>query len=392
MGRLFWKFFFFFWLAQLTAGIGVGLTFWLRGPAPEHRPAGESRAIPGERAPPLFLAAPAPPPAHFSGTGHAPPPHRPPPLPFVPMIAGALVSLLFAALLAWYFAKPIRSLRCAFEAAAGGRLGQPLAPEMGGRRDELADLGRDFDSMAAQLQALMDGQRRLLHDVSHELRSPLARLQAAIGLARQQPERTASLLERIEREAVRMDALVSELLALSRLEAGMAGRLGEAVDLGELLDNVVGDARFEAQARACHVIHAGPPPGAPFLLRGSAELLHRALDNVVRNALKHAPEGGQIVVESLVESAAKRLCVRVSDTGAGVPEADLQAIFDPFFRSERVAPGDGHGLGLAIARRVVELHGGTIAAANRSGGGLCVSIALPWMVAAERPPERGGIV
>lgn len=484
MGRLFWKFFFFFWLAQLTAGLGVGLTFWLKDRAHEGAPAGvdlsppavfdvnaaaatlrhggvaalralldEQRRLPG---PPVFAldeqgrelfgrpvapetqarvlrlagaAAPAEgphgpvrrgvaravaadgsayvlfappsaqpgPPGAPSFAPPGPPPHpddgdaRPPPrspLPFppIPLLAGALVSLLFAALLAWYFAKPIRSLRTAFAGAADGRLGQRLAPEMGGRRDELADLGRDFDRMAARLKSLMDGQRRLLHDVSHELRSPLARLQAAIGLLRQQPERGADLLARIERESVRMERLVSELLALSRLEAGMAGRLDEAVDLRELLDALVEDARFEAQAAARRVDYVAPEAAAPLAIRGNAELLHRALENVVRNALKHSPEGGRVSVELASEAARAGYRIRVADGGAGVPEAELQAIFAPFYRSADGTAADGYGLGLAITQRVVALHGGCIEAANRPGGGLCVSVFLPRL---ESGPASG---
>lgn len=376
VGRLFWKFFFFFWLAQLTAGLGVGLTFWLRADGPPPFAGEPPRPGPRDAGPPpapSFSTPEAGPPAP---DGRPPPgPHRPR-LPYVPLVAGLLVSLLFAALLAWYCAKPIRSLRAAFAAAARGRLGQRLAPAMGGRRDELADLGRDFDRMAEQLKQLMDGQRRLLHDVSHELRSPLARLQAAIGLARQQPERSEELLSRIELESVRMDGLVSELLTLSRLEAGMEERLDETVDLCELLVILVEDARFEAQARACTVEYPAPPSPS-CLLTGSAELLHRALENVVRNALKHAPPGGRVGIALLPEIAPGQCGVRICDNGPGVPADDLAAIFRPFFRGEGGTHADGHGLGLAIARRIVELHGGSIVAANRDAGGLCVSIALP---------------
>ena len=137
-------------------------------------------------------------------------------------VIGAATSLAVSAILAWYLTRPIRSLRWAFDAAASGRLDTRVRPRMGRRRDEIADLGRDFDRMVERLQALVGSQRRLLHDVSHELRSPLARLQAAIGLLRQDPARLEPSLERIEREAVRLDELVGEVLALARLEAGMA--------------------------------------------------------------------------------------------------------------------------------------------------------------------------
>ena len=205
----------------------------------------------------------------------------------------------------------------------------------------------------------------------------LARLQAAIGLLRQQPERGADLLARIERESVRMDRLVSELLALSRLEVGVAGRLEEAVDLRELLDALVEDARFEAQAGARRVDYAAPEATTPLAIRGDAELLHRALENVVRNALKHSPAGGRVSVALAREAGGAGYRIRVADDGPGVPEAELQAIFAPFYRAAAGSPADGYGLGLAITQRVVALHGGRIEAANRPGGGLCVNIFLP---------------
>lgn len=443
MGRLFWKFFIFFWLAQVTTIIGVGIAMWLRSPgmeqlrAPPPAPSvaaaasllrhGGCVALQGllleqsrEQAPPIFaldesyhdilnrpvsagvieqasritgsqdsggmvekVAAAdghtyllfAPPPAYPPPDGRRGPPPRDrgmfPPL--MPLLAGGVVSLFFAALLAWYFSTPIRKLRSAFEAVANGHLDVRLAPVMGKRRDELADLGRDFDSMAQRLQQLMDGQRKVLHDVSHELRSPLARLQAAIGLARQQPERTEDSMMRIEREAVRMDTLVSELLTLSRLEAGMIGKLNEQVDLNELVSNVVEDARFEAAASGCRVEFE---EHSQAIVRGNAELLHRAVENIVRNAVKHSPAGGLIGIKIRIDSD-QTIFIYVSDEGNGVPEADIQSIFEPFFRSDEKKTSDGHGLGLAIAQRVITAHQGGIYASNRPGGGLCITIALP---------------
>src|SRR5207249_6291638 len=154
--------------------------------------------------------------------GPRPGPRPGPPPPIAPwefIVIGIVTSLVFSALLAWYLTRPIRNLRWAFDAAAAGRLETRVSPLMGRRRDEIADLGRDFDRMAQQLQNLVSAQRRLLHDVSHELRSPLARLQAAIGLARQQPAKLDTSLERIEREAMRLDSMVGEVLALARLES-----------------------------------------------------------------------------------------------------------------------------------------------------------------------------
>lgn len=302
-----------------------------------------------------------------------PHPRRPPPPPaWLPLAAGLLGSLVFSALLAWYFAKPVRHLRWAFDAAAEGRLDVRVQPRMGGRRDEIADLGRDFDRMAARLQALMAAQRRLLHDVSHELRSPLARLQAAIGLLRQNPAEPDASLARIERESERLGELVGELLTLSRLEAGMAGAATERVDLVELVAAIADDARFEARAGGRDLRFSGSGEAC---LQGRAELLHRACENVIRNAVKFTRPG--TAVEVTLERSADALRVSVCDRGPGVPEQDLDAIFEPFYRSGDGTQAAGFGLGLAIARRAVEAHGGTIAAANRPEGGLCVEIRLP---------------
>ena len=290
----------------------------------------------------------------------------------IPLLASIIVSLLFAFLLAWYFSRPIRALRNAFEAAAAGDLGPRFAASPSGG-DELNDLGRDFDRMSARLRALMDGQRRLLHDVSHELRSPLARLQAAIGLAHQQPEKMAASLERIERESVRMDKLVGELLTLSRLEANPDLPKLEAVDMAELVDGIASDARFEAgpDGPDIDVRIEGEPQ-----IQGAPEMLWRAIENVVRNAVKHGGAGGS--VELRLRTDAKLVRLDVLDRGPGIAPGDLPTIFQPFFRSNPTKNNvDGHGLGLAIAERVVHAHGGTIRAQNREGGGLQVAIILP---------------
>lgn len=351
MGRLFWKFFFFIWLAQLAGVLGTGMLFWL------------------DRQPPEQRFEPRPPAAH----GMPPPPPRrdgfhPPPLPVI--VGGLLASLLCAAGLAWYVAKPIRQLRGAFDAAADGNLEVQIGERMGKRNDELADLGHDFDRMTGHLRALMDGQRRLLHDVSHELRSPLARLQAAIGLARQQPARLEDSLQRIEREGERMNRLVGELLTLSRLEAGVGAPL-ERVDLGELIGDLVADARYEAVGKSITVNCQNP---SKFFVRANGELLHRAIENVVRNALRYSPVGG--VVSVTLSSLGGGLCqIEITDQGPGVPGADLEAIFTPFFRG--AGQGEGYGLGLAIARRVLTAIDGKIHAESGVDRGLRVVMKLP---------------
>jgi len=361
VGRLFWKFFLFIWLAQLAGILGTGALFWIERQQSGTQP-------PSFAGPPHERADHPPPPP---GEVHA---RRPPrgPLPILPTIVGLVASLLCAAGLAWYVAKPIRQLRRAFEVAAEGDLEVRITPGMGGRRDELADLGKDFDRMTQRLQGVIEGQQRLLHDVSHEMRSPLARLQAAIGLARQQPARLEDSLQRIEREGERMDRLVGELLTLSRIEAGVGGRL-EKVDMGELLAGIVEDARFECAARQVEIRFV---PGVMIEVEADPVLLQRAVENVVRNAIQHSPLGGEVRIEAGRDGNSGFL-LQIADQGPGVPESELEAIFKPFFRSAGQPPGSGYGLGLAIARRAVSAIGGNIVATNGRDSGLLVVICLP---------------
>lgn len=366
--------------------LGVGAVFWL-----EHRQEGGRRAdwpqgeqaFSQKRMPPENGMRFAPPPGGaplFSGfaDGHqpGPPPERGRPpepglhVPLLPFFGVLFASFACAFLLAWYFAKPIRHLRSAFDAAAEGNLDVRIGRGMGGRRDELADLGRDFDRMTERLCSLMSAQKNLLHDVSHEMRSPLARLQAAIGLARQQPGRMEDSLERIERESERMNQLVGELLTLSRLDAGAIG-IQESVDMAELLNTIVEDARFEGLPRQIQIdFVAGKMPE----IRANAELLHRAIENVVRNALRHSPDGGAIRIEAGLHGELFRLAV--IDHGPGVAEAEIEHIFQPFFRGELQVSGGGYGLGLTIAKRVISGLGGKIRAENGKTDGLIVEVLL----------------
>jgi len=228
--------------------------------------------------------------------------------------------------------------------------------------------------MAQQLQILIGSQQRLLHDVSHELRSPLARLQVAVGLARQQPEQWDRSLDRIEREAGRLDELVGELLTLSRLEAGVNSAPDEEINLVDLVADIADDARFEAAAsgRQLHFIGEGD-----VIITACVELLHRAFENVIRNAVKYTQEGTTVEVQVDQLSAPHRLIVTVADRGPGIPENELEAIFEPFFQSQVYAKATGFGLGLAIARRAIAAHGGSIQALNRPGGGLTITIMIP---------------
>lgn len=290
-----------------------------------------------------------------------------------PLIGATIASLLFAMLLAWYFSRPIRDLRSAFYAASTGDLAPRFAKERG-RSDEFRDLGRDFDRMTEQLRNLIDGQRRLLHDVSHELRSPLARLQAAIGLAHQQPDKLAASLERIERESVRMDKLVGELLTLSRLEATQRVEQREPIDVREMVEQIADDARFESTSSGATI---GVTAVDGLTVAGAPDLLWRAVENIVRNAIKHG--GGSVDIDVACFGAS--VTIAVGDRGPGIHPDDLPSLFQPFFRCQPTDGArnsiDGHGLGLAIARRVIDAHDGTIRVVNRDGGGLAVTIILP---------------
>lgn len=314
----------------------------------------------------------------FALTGHQPPPPDDMlmlgPVPLVPVASGAVAVLLISLLLAWHLSHPVRHLRWAMARFAAGHLDTRVGPKMSGRRDEIADLASDFDRMAAQIEQLVLARRTLLHDVSHELRSPLTRLQAAIGLLRQDPAQGAVLIDRIERESERLEALIEQLLTFHRLDAGPGEAPAQRVDVVELLQAIADDADFEARAsqRALHLV-------APehFVTTAHGELLYRAFENVIRNALKFSPPGSEIEVAARIADGGNTLVTTVGDRGPGVPEQMLQAIFEPFTRVEGSESVRGTGLGLAIARRAMLLHGGEIEAAHRRGGGLVVTLVLP---------------
>ncbi|ENA3444997.1 HAMP domain-containing protein [Yersinia enterocolitica] len=298
----------------------------------------------------------------------------------IPMIwMGVLGGLFFSALLAWNLTRPMRQLRAGFERVAQGDLSVRLLPVMRRRHDELTEVARDFDSMAERLEELVSAREQLLHDVSHELRSPLARLQLAIGLARQNPDNVENSLQRIEHESERLDKMIGELLALSRAENHNIAEDDEYFDLRELVTVVVNDARYEAQVPGVEIL-LQVSPQVDYTVKGNAELMRRAIDNIVRNALRFSTHGQQVKV--LLSQVDKSYQIQVSDQGPGVDESKLSSIFDPFVRVKSAMSGKGYGLGLAITRKVILAHGGQVEARNCEQGGLVITLrVLRWITA-----------
>ena len=297
-------------------------------------------------------------------------------IPLWPLGVLFTASLLLSAALAAYLARPVSRLRDGFRKLEKGDLGVRLTAGMGRRRDEIADLAQDFDAMAERLQQLIASRDRLLHDVSHELRSPLARMSVAVGLARKSEEVPETALNRIETESRRLNEIVGDLLSLSRAESD-AGLEEIYFDLGALLQVVCEDARFEAQPRGVEVrLDLSPeladPERAP-LLKGAPQLLRRGIENVIRNALRFSPAGDAVLVGARI--AEGRFEIEVSDRGPGVQPAMLETMFEPFVKGP--AESRGVGLGLSIARRALAAHGGVLQAFNRPGGGLSMRITLP---------------
>ena len=305
-----------------------------------------------------------------------------PPGPFGPggvpglgIVIGIVSSGIVCYLLARYLTSPVVRLRAATRRLAEGDLTARAGSAGSRRRDELAELVRDFDVMAERLENLVKAQSRLLHDISHELRSPLARLNVALGLARQRsgPE-TQSALERMELESDRLNQLIGSLLTIARLESGADRSRASVIELGEMITEIANDADYEAQTRHCQV---KTRIVNDCRIWGESNLLHSAIENVVRNAAHYAAEGS--IVDVSLEEAAGDAIIRVVDSGPGIPNEALDKMFQPFYRIDdaRGRETGGVGLGLAITERAVRLHGGTVKALNRPEGGLAVEIHLP---------------
>lgn len=293
------------------------------------------------------------------------------------------LSLVFIGLIGWWLARsvarPVEALRNATRRMASGELSTRVGRIRGTRYNELAQLAHDFDAMAERIEALVAHDRRVLQDLSHELRSPLARLQLILDLAQRSADASeaATYFEQAETEIIRLDRMTGEMLALSRLEGGIPGMACEQLDLVELARQSMQHAQLEATAGGI-TLRLDAPEHA-ISLYGSTQLIERAIDNLLGNAIKFSSNGGVVVLS--VTLANGFADIAVSDTGPGVPEAELESLFRPFFRGSNAASTEGHGLGLAIVQRVVKIHGGELSASNRVGGGLRVSMRLPLSMA-----------
>jgi two-component system sensor histidine kinase CpxA len=305
----------------------------------------------------------------------------------------ALAVALVCLVLAHYIASPILHLQSVSRRIATGDLSARAQVRLTSGRDEIADLSKDFNLMAEQIETLLHSQNQLFQAISHEMRSPLARLTLAAGIAKGTctPE-SDSLLERIETEAERIEQMLAQLLTLARLDRGATLFPRTPVMLSLLLSDIVSDAHFEGSATKRSVILTNADP---CLVDGSNALLRSAIENVIRNAIRYTRESSTVEVSlTLDNSAGQDLAViHVTDEGPGVPSAELSQIFKPFYRvsSARERETGGTGLGLAITDRAVHLYHGSVAARNRAEGGLDVEIRLPVLAAPsrQRPPTDG---
>lgn len=297
------------------------------------------------------------------------------------LLAVLLVGGAFCFWLARHIAQPVEALSKTADRIAAGDLDARANQDLYRRKDEIGKLGRNFDRMAGQIESLVRGQQRLLRDVSHELRSPLTRLSLAEALLRRSPEEEREeYLNRIELEVEHIDQLIGQLLTLARAESGADASRKERIDLGTLLQEVAADGNFEAQPMGRTVrVNALET----CFVAGAGEQLRRALENVVRNAVRHTKPNTEVEI-TLSRQSKSLPCaavIQVQDHGPGVAEKHLEKIFLPFYRVPATPSdeGAGSGLGLAITDRIIRMHGGNVRAEAAVNGGLVVRLELPLM-------------
>ena len=291
----------------------------------------------------------------------------------LPIILFVCAVLCF--LMARYLAKPIIELQEASRKFANGDFSNKISKKTMSRYDEIGDLAIDFNNMAEKIELGINSQKRLFHDISHELRSPLARMQVAIELLQMKIGNSEkSLLERLEKDVTRMNALIEEVLQFFKLENKQIASAIEEISLEKALENVCTDAEFESKNK-----HKGVRLEIKqnSIIIGNSALIERAFENIIRNGLRFTPEN--TVVEVILDKIDNKAIIKIADHGPGIPEEQLNKIFEPFYciKQDRNPQNGGIGLGLPIALKAIQVHKGSIKISNRTEGGLLVTIELP---------------
>jgi two-component system sensor histidine kinase CpxA len=294
----------------------------------------------------------------------------------VGILISSLLTSLLCAVLAQYITRPILRLRDAAHSIAHGNLEARAGLKGSTRRDEIADLVKDFDTMAGEIRDLVESNRRMLMGASHDLRSPLSRIRVALSLASTAPEPERNeLLGRIEIELLRLNGMIEQILTVARLESGQIRRASEPLSLNQVIGEAVEDARFEASQSNVEIVYDDRWPEVT--MTGEENMLRSAVENVLRNAIFYAGADGRVELTVTAENAVARICVR--DNGPGVPEAALPKLFTPFYRVDdaRGTATGGSGLGLSIVSGAVKVHNGSVSAQNLQPHGLEIAIELP---------------
>jgi two-component system sensor histidine kinase CpxA len=294
----------------------------------------------------------------------------------VGVLVSSLLTSLLCAVLAQYLTSPILRLRDAAHAIAQGNLEARAGLSGSTRRDEIADLVKDFDTMAGEIHDLVESNRRMLMGASHDLRSPISRIRVALSMASTAPERERNeLLDRIEIELLRLNEMIEQILTVARLESGQLRRESEALSLNQVIGEAIEDARFEASQSNVEIAYDENWPEVT--MTGEQNMLRSAFENVLRNAIFYSGDDGRVELSVTVKNAAARISVR--DNGPGVPGSALPKLFDPFYRVDdaRGTTTGGTGLGLSIVSGAVKVHGGSVCARNLQPHGLEIIIELP---------------
>lgn len=371
MGRLFWKLFAALFLALISTVITVGnIVQWeLNHKALHHREV-QQPCRPPATCPPAVIEEDEAQLGTWRVLNYAQLSLN---FPISALLFCLIASAVFAGILAWSISHPVKLLLEHLKSAANGELPAVISPKITASHDEFSELAEAFDLMTSRIDNMIKSQSKMLHHVSHELRSPLARIQMAVGLVMQNPKKMQSSLQRVELEAVRMERMIAELLEIFRFESGMHKLQKTEVDLKGLLIGIVGDVLFEKHEAKVRL----DMPEDDVVVEGQLELLQRAIDNVIRNAVKYGPEDGIVSIELQHSARTGEVTLEVRDQGEGVDPQELEQIFRPFVRGRRASQVDGHGIGLAMTKHIVEAHAGFVKAANLTPYGFMIRIHLP---------------